>query len=359
MNESIISKWSENIPTTHKMYQNDSIVQTSIYLARKTSLASVLVIANPLLSLITLIVNIIVISIFTKKLARKPATIIIIAIAISDTFTGLTISALHPFYKLYITNGNSIKYPMCVVERILLWLHHVFHSISTFYTTTLGVQRFIVIACPFRGPRYVTNKTSYICVLVLTIFILLLNSPMLYPFIVTSYRPNGDTFPYVEADICISNIEEKVNRIFDSYFYYSNPVITVLCCFLMLTISIYLAVNFHCNKMLSTRSVSAKERMTRKRNTIMILMVLIIFIIAELPRLITFWCYSGFYITGDVSTCRFDIWIVLLDIQTLCFQVGACLNILIYILMSREFRLVCSSMLCYLCRCRGNINRQS
>lgn len=153
-----------------------------------SSLQSVLRILNPLLSYVTFVVNIVVIFIFTKKMQRRPTTIIIIGIAISDTLTGLTKHGLGPFFKLYNTDDLefTVKYPMCLIDMIFECLSPVFHSVSTLYTTVLEVQRFIVIAWPFREPHYVTMKTSYKRVFVIPIVCLLINSPKFYIYISAS-----------------------------------------------------------------------------------------------------------------------------------------------------------------------------
>lgn len=159
-----------------------------------------------ILVICTCLVNIVVISILLRKNMRSATNIILAAIAMSDSLTGLTtlptyimvyLSLEEPpnyddtdFQDMYmyhtygmsesaVTGNSTSDYihemdgrDMYVLSKALcrwfmiskLFISQSFHTMSIYLTLCLGIQRFIAVASPFSARALTTQKALITCI---------------------------------------------------------------------------------------------------------------------------------------------------------------------------------------------------
>lgn len=115
---------------------------------------------------VTSLVNIVVILVLMSKSMRNPNHVMLVAIAIVDTFTGFTTlpSYMIVFLK-YEKNASILDKHQCIHFMISkYYLSQVFHTMSILLTMCLGCQRYICIRYPFKAQTLLTMRnTLLIC----------------------------------------------------------------------------------------------------------------------------------------------------------------------------------------------------
>lgn len=325
---------------------------------------------TPGLSYLTLLSNIFVVYIFTKHLSRTPTTVLLVALAISDTLTGLLCNGLNPFIDFYFRDGYQI-YPQCLIFSIITGLSPVFRYISVLLTTSLTCLRFVVVRCPFRGPVCWKVKTSLILVIVFSIFVILAYVP---PYVVIIHeslksistlqdmrslgKPNTikftDNSSNLSGDICVQLTVEYDESLYDMMMYayrhvfFFTSICSCCCCCVIIVLTLYLILKFRKNNMASVRNVRRAEHAKKLRATIMITLIVLFFLIAEIPQTLYYVCFVPhsvvFNFFGSSTFCNdlnmrlHEFFVYPETITYITFQISALSNIWIYIFMSEDFR---------------------
>ncbi|XP_053379814.1 sex peptide receptor-like [Mercenaria mercenaria] len=165
-----------------------------------------------ILVIFVFLVNVIVISILLRRKMRNATHMILVAIAISDSLTGLvTLPSYIMVYQRYVplsdysdyvhenanlsaelnqtyydssayyqanaaTDGYDLSKSLCRGYMISKYfLSKSFHTVSIFLTLFLGIQRYVSVAFPFKSKRLFCHKKTFI--LCVVIFVL---SPALH-----------------------------------------------------------------------------------------------------------------------------------------------------------------------------------
>src|SRR6218665_1637137 len=133
---------------------------------------------SPPLVLVTLVTNCLVCIVLLTKSARSPTNVLLVAMAVSDTLTGVWPV---PFFVVFYTAGRYrdwIPYRWCFAYFCLTeYLPTVFHTASIWLTVVLAVQRYIYVCHPIAAKRlctiqnvvkviagvYVTSLASQLC----------------------------------------------------------------------------------------------------------------------------------------------------------------------------------------------------
>lgn len=170
------------------------------------------VVVRIFLALVTLLLNIFIISIFLRRQNRTPVTILLSFLAITDSLTSLfavipNFSGQYLFSDelRYVKNGIAHesgfiwnrRFPHCAVFNILDDLSYAFHMMSVLVTTLLCIQKTVVIRFPLWGKTHLTTKTSIISALVVVICALVL-------FIPTTILGTSEMFKGDNGSCCYS-----------------------------------------------------------------------------------------------------------------------------------------------------------
>lgn len=107
---------------------------------------------SPVLILITIVTNLLVCLVLARKNMRSPTNSVLIAMAVSDTLTGI---CPLPCFLYFYTAGRydrSVPYDWCFVFICLAdFLPTIFHTASVWLTVALAVQRYLRICHSFAG----------------------------------------------------------------------------------------------------------------------------------------------------------------------------------------------------------------
>ena len=136
-----------------------------------------------ILVIFTTIFNIVVIVVLLRKRMRNVIHMVLVAIAISDSMTGLVTLPTYIYTYSHYEAGGQHRRAAYVLDKdwcnafmiSKFFLSKWFHNVSIWLTLFLGAQRFVSVLFPFKTQRIFTMKNTFIFVMV--IFVL---SPILH-----------------------------------------------------------------------------------------------------------------------------------------------------------------------------------
>ncbi|CAC5364256.1 unnamed protein product [Mytilus coruscus] len=136
-----------------------------------------------------IVVNAFAIYLFIHKDNRTPVTIILSALAVSDTITAILMAL--PVFIVYQQDYHHITYmdavlliymftyPQCAVYGTGLDVKYLFHFISVLMTLVLCLQKTVALLFPICNRRYLSSKMSALTCLFILIFSITLFSPII------------------------------------------------------------------------------------------------------------------------------------------------------------------------------------
>lgn len=249
---------------------------------------------TPIVTILTLITNILVVCVFMKRRMRSVTTVFLVGLAVSDTLGAFLWSCVHLFFygirqKPYT---EPISYPLCVFHDYGLYIAVILHTISVWLTMTLGIQRCIIVVFPFKGPRIWTMKNS---VIMTTMSYLIAIVFFIFLFFMKDYsvKEMADG-----SQICMESYADWFNRNISTYMsiYHvlRSVAVQLLPCLSMMVSTAVLAHKLR-NEKIFQRGMSKKigvgqkkDYQHRHRTTLMVVIIMIIFLIVEVPNGIVF-----------------------------------------------------------------------
>ncbi|XP_069114775.1 sex peptide receptor-like [Argopecten irradians] len=293
----------------------------------------------PMIFGVTLITNILVIAVFARKKMRSPTTILLIALAMSDTLSAGAISYIYVYIYGLGHADTPMDYPMCYFYDYLSHLSSLFHTASVWITTCLGIQRYIVIAHPFVGPRLCTIRVSFFSVFGSLFLAVAMYTPR---FLYTNYDyirvvdENGFT-----QDLCLCHdnpdISEKYERLVNIFRCALGQLVP--CTLLIVTTFLLVRkLKTESKRILLLHAHEENERERRdfrqiKRTSQMIIILVIMFILVELPNGMVFAIL--FYDNTLFSPMTTLYLAVILNVLV---YVSFLVNFWIYVCLSAQFR---------------------
>lgn len=247
----------------------------------------------PIIAILTLVSNILVVCVFMKRRMRSVTTVFLVGLAVSDTLGAFLWSCVHLFFygirqKEYT---EPIEYPLCVFHDFALYLAVILHSTSVWLTMTLGIQRCIIVVFPFKGPRIWTMKNSIIM------------TTMSYLVGVFFFIPLFFMKHYTESElvngskVCMERyaewFESDLSTYMSIYHVLRSVFVQLLPCLSMMVSTAVLAHKLR-NEKIFQRGMSKigkgqkKDYQHRHRTTLMVVIIMLIFLIVEVPNGIVF-----------------------------------------------------------------------
>ncbi|CAG2240882.1 unnamed protein product [Mytilus edulis] len=208
-------------------------------------------------------------------------------LALADCLTAFCLYGFEPgFAKNYAfieENGLNqteklqivdLKYPYCVMHFVVSQLSDNFHLTSVLLTTCLGLQKFVAIVVPVWSRTGMSANKSIVVCLVCFMLPLTLHIPRLFMVAFS---------PIENSDIClISQRGDAVQKYVLSYYPMAYSVIigSATICMVLSTCIIL--------KTLCLNKAKGKETpvsFTKKRSSVLVVCVLVVFLVTEVPRL--------------------------------------------------------------------------
>ena len=253
--------------------------------------------------------------------------------AVSDSCV-LLVDYIYKSILYFEVEGN-----ICKFNRIWTCFGTFFHSLSIFLTTYVAVQRSVVCAFPFNGPKIFRVKTSVIYLLILTVCVFLqsfLSALSLKNVETTTLSFGNETLAvcvmifgqtvtfekYLEIDHILGLSRVFINQL-------AASAIVVFC----MTYCLYTV------KWKRMKLGKATDQKNTFRTTAMLALIMLIFVLGELPTTVDL-CFVAFgyppWVNRDIMT----------DISNAILQMTFEANIWVYVIMSKQFRNDLKTLFC-------------
>lgn len=321
----------------------------------------VLAIVFPLIGLLTILANGIVIFVFCKQKLKTPTSVLLIELAIADSLVCIPIVVLHIYIYSLGNHQTYLLYRWCITHHVGYIMQQIFRSTANWLTAMLGLQRCIAVSWPFRAQRICTIKMS-----VISFFVFVIGSSAVYvneaisieikPLTINESLPRG----------CIRNIPAwYMENIIDlrmsvmMYYIFNGFLTRFLPCIVLLltTVSLIRSLCFRSNGMGKSIQESYSSKSKLRRTNILVLVILFVFLVAELQDAIAFGIYS-YELAADrprsvLPEGADDLWDIYGMVVTL---VGYQCIFWIFFVMSSQFRAALKQVFCR-CTCKNKLSR--
>ncbi|XP_045161739.2 neuropeptide Y receptor type 1-like [Mercenaria mercenaria] len=289
------------------------------------------------LIIVTTLANIIVMVVLRRRNMRNATNTILIAVAISDSMTGLvTLPVTIYAYQQYEEGDLALTKQWCEAFMITRYfVNRGFHTMSIWLTVVLGFQRLISVSFPFRAQTIFTIRNTVIIILVVV---------FLAPFLHIYHAFDKKAIEDEEyGNYCKWKVETPCKESC-AYFWLIIVLMHFIPCILLVifTITMVVMMNDATRKMKDSQMIANKANLHRrhmesKRISCIVIAVVIVFLIPEIP-------YGVFLLvqvclkhskknllkvkTSRAIICAYEILLVL------SFHA----NFWIYLIMNRKFR---------------------
>ncbi|CAF0746938.1 unnamed protein product [Didymodactylos carnosus] len=296
----------------------------------------------PLIIIISTILNSLIAVVLLQRQLRSPTNILLLAIALYDTLTGL-----FPFpVLLYVyTFRHCDDYPpfnYCWFHRINHdILPFIFHTCSIWITVALAIQRYIYVCHSEKAKQYCTLTMALKAIACINLFALILTIPMFLEGTFTSKEVKSKKFDKIfQACIVFDRSQDPKYKIFFSFYSLFRALIvnvgpcTVLVIFNAILIVRMKKAKQHREKLIRRRSYETRTQ-EQTSVTLMLIIVVTLFLLVEIPNAIQIILTA---ILDFVPIQGHDRLSLAAQILNFCVLLSYPINFFIYCRMSRAFR---------------------
>lgn len=286
------------------------------------------------LAYILILQNIIIIRIFLKPKLLSPVSILLSVLALCDTlsvffwFVPEHIGAIFNWYNgtafgIYsMVTASFEQFPFCMFGY---WSRNIlssgFHSSAIVITTTLGLQKIMVMVFPLFSKSHLNKKCAVIVSLSILIVCLGLEMPYAF-FFRFSPTNNGGCCKTLRTN------HVTVKKFFDSSHYLRSGILLVS---IVIQITTTLYITSRLTFLRKTLWLESKAVRTRnRRSSVIVIYITLIFILSELPSVIV-------SISLDLRIA--SSWMTkTLQYLPHIISFGCFFNFWLYLIMSQRFR---------------------
>lgn len=307
---------------------------------------------SPTIILLTVFVNGLSIIVLLYGKLRSLTSCILACIAAADTITGLF--PLPYFFSFYLMGNYNIPVSgvWCrlhgpFVEKIPM----IFHTLSIWLNVLLAAHRYVGVTPFMTKVRFLSTKSGLIATFcVLSIFSILSH---LCRFFDQELRYYENSNYSNETYCCISwsSWIKDFKIYFNLYYLYRAIVLQALPCLMLIVFKILLIRTIidgqiEQSQLLHTDNNSQEAKRLKRtiRTTAMLLIVLMVFLLVELPKTLLL-LIAGIQDASKIHIIDRDVLLQWTFIINTLILFSYPINFLIYCLMSREFRKVTLKLL--------------
>ena len=237
-----------------------------------------------ILVIFTTIFNIVVLVVLLRKKMRNVIHMVLVAIAISDSMTGLVTLPTYIYtYSHYEAGGQNSRATYVLDKHWCnafmiskFFLSKWFHNVSIWLTLFLGAQRFVSVLFPFKTQRLFTMRNTFIFVVV--IFVL---SPVLHIYHVIHQKAD------VEYGLCqwtLSGDDEALVQLWATLLLmHLIPCILLVVMTSLMIYRLFTALSKVTGGEGSNRSMVERRHNWNRRMSIIVSTIVIAFLIPEVP----------------------------------------------------------------------------
>ncbi|XP_045163903.2 G-protein coupled receptor dmsr-1-like [Mercenaria mercenaria] len=294
--------------------------------------------------------NIINIIVLTRKNMQTPINCILTWLAVADTATMISYVpfSYHFYCRFSAFTISSEKNSWVWMHFLLIYLNFssTAHTIAIWLAVALAIMRHHHLHSPAKGSitrmRRLIRARLVVCVVVCTSVILLIPNYLSHNLEEVRFRDN--TTGYVFEDWEINSGHAKPIRLVSLIVY--GSLAKILPCALIIIFGSLLLRTL--NKTMQNRrhlsengvTISARRHADPSRTTSMLLVVIVLFLITELPQ--------GILIMCCIFLQNFfeNIYIPLGDVMDMLALLNNSINFVLYCTMSQEFRSTFIALFC-------------
>ena len=234
------------------------------------------------LVILTTLFNLLVIIVLFRMKIRNVIHVVLVAIAISDSLTGLVTLPTYIYVYQQHEPGQHGARDAYVLDKVWcnafmiskFFISKWFHTVSIWLTLILGVQRFVSVILPFKAQTLFNRRNTLACVVVV-----FLVSPFLHIYHAITSKANADGF-------CQWTLDDKWGL---AYVWLTLLLMHLIPCIALLLLSAVMICRLYsatsqalggddCNS-----SMKAKRQNWNRRMTIIVTTIVIAFLIPEIP----------------------------------------------------------------------------
>lgn len=309
---------------------------------------------SPILIFFTLVTNIFVVLILLRRHMRSPTNAILAAMAISDTFTGVTPLPVFVHFFSLENYHDFVEYHWCYIYRYLGELiPTIFHTASIWLTVTLALQRYVYICHTAAARRFCTIQNVIFATFIIYMLAIMSQITRFFDFEFIPFPIFSFDSPNSTLVTCIERVSPWVNQnenlYFNLYFWFRAIFIHLVPCAILVVINSVLIWTLRTaqqRRMQLLKQNNRSESMKLKDSnctTLMLVTVVGLFLMVELPLgiiMILHLIQNNF----NIDIMSNETFKLLNLISNTFILLSYPLNFFIYCGMSRQFRETFMSM---------------
>lgn len=301
----------------------------------------------PIVAILTVITNVLVVGVFLKQRMKSPTTILLVGLAIGDAGVGAVTLPLHIYYHSLQNYQFTMEYPGCIYYHVAPVISTILHTVSVWVTTALGVQRYLVVSHPFKGPKYCTITTS----IVVLVYIYVLATAMYFPqFFYLQFREIFVDNGYGHMVYVCECRRTSVPAVYEDKLKILKLSLAKLIPCIILTITTILLVKkldeeatqsgrLHADQQVDNRET--REARLIRRTSLMIVIIVVTCLAVEVPNGLRYLVRT---INPEALDPETDLFLV--SVLNVCTLLNFHINFWIYICLSQEFRKTLRALFC-------------
>lgn len=227
---------------------------------------------------LTTIANILVLLVLTRKSQRNATNVILTAVAVSDSFTGISTLPTYIYaFNNYESKDLKLTEGWCEAFMISkLFVSKSFHTMSIWFTLFLVSQRFISVTWPFKAQSMFTIPKTLIMI---TIVVFL--SPVLHVYHLNNKKAMNVACAWQLGTPC----EEGCVYLWATFFMMHFIPCTLI---VVLTVLMICKMNQTEERLQESRLITNQKILKRRaaqnrRISVIVIIVVIIFLVPEIP----------------------------------------------------------------------------
>ena len=232
-----------------------------------------------ILVVLTTLANILVMLVLTRKSMRNATNVILIAIAVSDSLTGLVTLPTYIYaFNHYERKHLKLTEGWCEAFMISKWfISKAFHTISVWLTVCLGLQRYISVSWPFWAQSMFTIPKTLIMIAIVTVL-----SPVLHVYHLTNKKAIGTRCAWIlKNNPCKGDC---ANLWMTFLFMHFIPCVLLVTFTTLMIYSLrHAGSKLRESHMISNQSNLKRRAAQSRRISIIVIVVVIVFLIPEIP----------------------------------------------------------------------------
>ncbi|CAM2716460.1 unnamed protein product [Rotaria socialis] len=306
----------------------------------------------PLIIIISTVLNSLIGVVLLQKHLRSPTNILLLAIALYDTLTGLFPFPSYIFLFTFRQCNDYMPYNYGWFHRICYdVLPFIFHTCSIWATVVLAIQRYVYVCYSEKAKKWCTVPMALKAIACVNILAVIVAIPMFIEgtFQVKSVQSLTDPSKIFNACTVIDYSEDPNYRtLFSIYSLLRALLINVGPCTILVILNAILVARMkeakkNREKLIRRRSYESKTQ-EQSNVTLMLVIVVTMFLIVEIPMAL-YLITSGILRAVKSNFLR-DFLDIAVQILNFAVLLSYPINFFIYCRMSRAFRDAFTKLIC-------------